>query len=372
PLSNASRIDGEVEDYAITLMGADFGDAPIAYPVVKAIVNPDLNNDGSPDATGSVWLGDRVDYDYSCSYVASAAASADDNDTTTNDEDGLQMSSQVPIGTPVPWTITVNSQGPVTGVQWGMWIDWNADGTFDDFYNDSVNTLSPTPVTVNVTAPANATTGFIVRVGAKAPGVPFTLADYGNTINNGEWEDYIRSTPLPVQLMYFNAMAKGCNVEVSWATVMERNSKYFEIEQSTDGADWKVVKHIAAAGTSSSVKKYSAMLPLTSGINNYFRLRMVDEDGNQDYSMIRVLRCDNRLPILIWPNPTTMKVQISGLPEGGTIRITEISGKEVMRLNNIAVTEMIGIESLPSAIYQVTILNKNGEKIEVQQLVKKN
>jgi hypothetical protein len=371
PSSTGNRLNGEVEDYAITLMGADFGDAPVAYPAVKASVNPDLDGNGAPDATGSVWLGARVDYDYSCSYAASVNANADDIDTASNDEDGLAMSTQVPIGVPVPWTLTVNSQGPVTAALWGMWIDWNADGTFDDFYTDSVNTASPTPVTVNVTAPASATTGFIVRVAAKAPGTPFTAADYGSTITNGEWEDYIRLTPLPVQLSYFNAEAKGCSGAVSWATAMERNSGYFEIEQSTDAASWKAVKRIEAAGSSSSVKKYSASLPLTAGINNYLRLKMVDNDGNQEYSMIRVLRCDNRLPIIIWPNPTTMNVRISGLPEGGTIRIMEISGKEVIKVNNTASTEMISIDALPAAVYQVIILDKQGNKVEVQQLVKK-
>lgn len=371
PSSAGSRADGEVEDYAITLMGADFGDAPVAYPAVRASVNPDLDGNGAPDAAGSVWLGDRVDYDYSCNYVASATASADDNDTTSNDEDGLLMSTQVPIGVPVPWTLTVNSQGPVTAAQWGMWIDWNADGTFDDFYTDSVNTASPTPVTVNVTAPANATTGFIVRVGAKAPGTAFTAADYGSTITNGEWEDYIRLTPLPVQLLYFNAAAKGCTAEVSWATAMERNSDYFEVEQSLDGSNWKAVSRVEAAGVSAAAKKYSASLPLTAGTNNYLRLKMVDHDGNQEYSMIRVLRCDNRLPVIIWPNPTTMKVQVSGLPEGGSIRIMEISGKEVIKVNNIAATEMISIDALPAAVYQVIIFDKSGNKVDVQQLVKK-
>jgi hypothetical protein len=312
-----------------------------------------------------------VDYDYSCSYTASAAADADDNDTAANDEDGLAMSSGIPIGVPVPWTLTVNSQGPVTAALWGMWIDWNADGTFDDFYTDSVNTASPTPVTVNVTAPASAIQGFIVRVGAKAPGTPFAIGDYSSTITNGEWEDYIRATPLPVQLNYFNATAKGCNAEVSWATAMERNSDYFEIEQSTNGNGWKAVKRIEAAGSSSSVKKYSASLPLTSGINNYLRLKMVDEDGNQEYSMVRVLRCDNRLPVIIWPNPTTMNIQVSGLPEGGSIRIMEISGKEVIKVDNVAATESISIDALPAAVYQVIIFDKNGEKTEVQQLVKK-
>jgi hypothetical protein len=87
--------------------------------------------------------------------------------------------------------------------------------------------------------------------------------------------------------------------------------------------------------------------------------------------MIRVLRCDNRLPIIIWPNPTTMNVRISGLPQGGTIRIMEISGKEVIKVNNTASTEMISIDALPAAVYQVIILDKQGNKVEVQQLVKK-
>lgn len=371
PLANGSRTNGEVEDYAVTLMGTDFGDAPIVYPAVRATVNPDLDNNGTPDATGSVWLGNSVDYSYSCNYLASVTAAADDIDFSTNDEDGLQMSIEVPIGTPVPWTVTVNSQGAVNAALWGMWIDWNADGTFDDFYTDSVNTASPTLVTVNVTAPANAITGFIVRVGAKVPGVPFTSSDYNSIINNGEWEDYIRNTPLPVRLLYFNAVANGCNGQIDWATSMEHNSDYFEIEQSTDGRTWKTVKRIAAAGNANIENKYSVSLPLISGTNNYLRLKMVDKDGHAEYSMTRVLRCDNQSPIIIWPNPTIMKAQVSGLPEGGTIQVVEVSGKEVIRINNTAATETIDIEHLPSAIYQVIIFNKQGEKIEVQQLVKK-
>lgn len=87
--------------------------------------------------------------------------------------------------------------------------------------------------------------------------------------------------------------------------------------------------------------------------------------------MVRVLRCDNRLPVIIWLNPTTMNVQVSGLPEGGSIRIMEISGKEVIKIDNVAATETISIDALPAAVYQVMIFDKQGEKVEVQQLVKK-
>lgn len=370
PEPTGSRTDGEVEDYAITLMGADFGDAPAAYPAVRASVNPDLDNNGIPDATGSVWLGNRVDYNYSCNYASSALAIADDGDFGINDEDGLQMSQQVPIGQSVPWTVTVNSQGPVNGAQWGMWIDWNADGTFDDFYNGSVNTASPTSVTANVTAPANATTGFVVRLGVKAPGTAFTAADYNSIITNGEWEDYIRVTPLPVDLLYFNAETTGCNAEVNWATANEHNSDYFEVEHSTDGVKWEVVKHLNAAGTSIREKEYKVSVSLVNGVNNYLRLKMVDKDGTVAYSMIRVLRCDNLRPILMWPNPARTQIQLSGLPEGGSIHVTDASGKEIKRVVHSGATETLLVESLMPGVYQVIIFNKEGIKIEVQRLIR--
>ncbi|KAK6023828.1 hypothetical protein OSTOST_10372 [Ostertagia ostertagi] len=237
------------------------------------------------------------------------------------------MSREVPIGQSVPWTITLNSQGPVNGVQWGMWIDWNADGTFDNFYNGSANTASPTPVTVNVTAPSNASTGFVVRLGVKGPGTAFTAADYNTTIANGEWEDYIRTSPLPVDLLYFNAMTTGCNSEVSWATGSEHNSSHFEVELSSDGMNWKTMTTIEAAGFSGVEQTYGATISLLKGVNNYLRLKIVNKDGAVEYSMIRVLRCDGQQPILVWPNPAKTQVQLSGLPEGSRIQMVDATGR---------------------------------------------
>jgi len=370
PQPTGARANGEVEDYAITLMGTDFGDAPVAYPAVRASVNPDLDNNGTPDATGSVWLGNRVDYDYSCNYAASTGAMADDVDYSINDEDGLQMSREVPIGQSVPWTITLNSQGPVNGVQWGMWIDWNADGTFDNFYNGSANTASPTPVTANVTAPSNASTGFVVRLGVKGPGTAFTAADYNATIANGEWEDYIRTSPLPVDLLYFNAMTTGCNSEVSWATGSEHNSSHFEVELSSDGMNWKTMSSIEAAGYSGVEQTYGATVSLLKGVNNYLRLKIVNKDGAAEYSMIRVLRCDGQQPILVWPNPAKTQVQLSGLPEGSRIRMVDATGRLVRQLYAETSTLLIPVDNLANGVYQIIITDSNGAPIETQRLLK--
>ena len=86
--------------------------------------------------------------------------------------------------------------------------------------------------------------------------------------------------------------------------------------------------------------------------------------------MLRVLRCDNRLPILIWPNPAKTQVQVSGLPEGSNIRITDAAGREVSRINNATPTQIVSVESLVPGIYQVIITNNQGGSIEVQKLMK--
>jgi hypothetical protein len=43
----------------------------------------------------------------------------------------------------------------------------------------------------------------------------------------------------------------------------------------------------------------------------------------------------------------------------------------VIKVNNVATTETIDIGGLPASVYQVIIFDKQGEKVDVQQLVKK-
>lgn len=361
PSSNGTRSNGEVEDYAITIYGNDFSDAPLMYPTASATVNPDLNNDGRPDATGSVWLGNIVDY-ASCDAVLSNLADGDDNNGMS-DEDGLNMHGGIATGnTTATWDLTVNSQGPVNNVQWGIWVDWNADGVFDSFFHNSVNTASPVIVPVTVTSPASIAPNYVVRAGVKT-GAAFATDQYNLRIGNGEWEDFIAAPiPLNVTLLSFTATKKTATAALlEWKTAHEEQSDHFIVERSGDARTWSEAGRVKAAVKSETELNYSLTdyEPL-NGIN-YYRLRMVNKDGSYKLSSVQQLSFgDNAGMVMIMPNPAhDIATVVFNKPTEETLTMKLIDGfGRVVTTYGIpagAVRYTLPLETLPRSIYYLDI-----------------
>ena len=113
--------------------------------------------------------------------------------------------------------ITVNSSQPDM-VYYGMWIDWDEDGVYDDFYTGSQQTASPATATTTITAPANV--GNSVNVRLRADDNPFTETDFSGGKTNGEAEDFQALIVLPVELTQFNGRPNGCLVDLQWYTCL--------------------------------------------------------------------------------------------------------------------------------------------------------
>lgn len=97
---------------------------------------------------------------------------------------------------------------------------------------------------------------------------------------------------LPIELISFNAFAKGDKVETTWVTSTEKNNAYFTVEKSLDARHFVEVGRVEGAGNSTSQNSYA----LTdnrpySGIS-YYRLKQTDFDGSHTYSEIRSVRID--------------------------------------------------------------------------------
>lgn len=117
---------GEVEDYTATIRngisadGRDYGDAPLPYPEAShPLGGPYLG-----------LFGDLPDKD--TGMQRDAAALGDDSDADGDDENGLLSVNLVE--TPGVWShaemkMWTSSTGVLTGA---IWIDWNADGDWDD------------------------------------------------------------------------------------------------------------------------------------------------------------------------------------------------------------------------------------------------
>ncbi|MEM7115113.1 MAG: GEVED domain-containing protein [Chloroflexota bacterium] len=153
PISTANT--GEVEDYAIALIAqavSDWGDLPdasvggIDYPTDSTnnggegvgashtLSNTtylgscvDAESDGIPDLdAGTISGGD--DDDSGGTTFGSCTGSDDEDgvsfDATTNTNGGIAVCSQ--------FTASVTDSGAGSGGVLNAWVDWNADGTFDD------------------------------------------------------------------------------------------------------------------------------------------------------------------------------------------------------------------------------------------------
>ncbi|PCJ67214.1 MAG: hypothetical protein COA58_02540 [Bacteroidetes bacterium] len=89
---------------------------------------------------------------------------------------------------------------------------------------------------------------------------------------------------LPVELLYFRAYRSGQVVNLSWSTVVEKNSLAFEIQRSTDRGGFLTIGYRDAAGNSNQITSYNYSdfwIPKA-----HYRLKQIDFDGNYMFSNV--------------------------------------------------------------------------------------
>ena len=130
-----TAVDGEVEDYQVTISGEDWGDAPDTYGTTLAADGPD-----HPINVGDTFLGASVDSEGDG--VPSVGADGDDN-ATSDDEDGVSGIPTVitTAGGTFPITVTLGGQSGFVSA----WVDRTQTGTFD-FADQFIGPLVSTPV----------------------------------------------------------------------------------------------------------------------------------------------------------------------------------------------------------------------------------
>ncbi len=138
----------------------------------------------------------------------------------------------------------------------------------------------------------------------------------------------VSCTPLPVELLSFEAKAIDREVALEWVTATELNSSHFDVERSGDTETWEKVDAVDAAGNSQMPIRYAttdhAPLPGMS----YYRLRMVDLDGSFKYSpMVPVQMIQTAL--ICHPNPSNGAFTVSNVPDGAVIDVRDALGRSV-------------------------------------------
>ncbi|WP_127126619.1 T9SS type A sorting domain-containing protein [Pseudoflavitalea rhizosphaerae] len=141
------------------------------------------------------------------------------------------------------------------------------------------------------------------------------------------------------------------SVQLNWTTAMELDAVYFEVNRSIDGYNFANAGTVKAQGAAGSLTRYSYNDPGPILRRTYYRLRIVDRQGNSVYSRTISVRAGNSGITLnnLYPNPVTdvlivdwtgtssVKTQLSIRSLGGKIlqtnTVTTVQGFNQYRLN---------------------------------------
>lgn len=117
--------------------------------------------------------------------------------------------------------------------------------------------------------------------------------------------------PLPIELLSFEAKKDGRASLLQWETVTELNSFGFEVQRSMDGLRWEKIDWLSAQGISHSLQSYSTKDWHPATGDNYYRLKMIDEDGSYEYSAVSVVNFEQEIDVVLFPNPAKDQVSFT-------------------------------------------------------------
>jgi len=161
-----------------------------------------------------------------------------------------------------------------------------------------------------------------------------TLCGSGTMVVNGT----VNGNPcfglvLPVELVSFEAVLNGAQVNLNWITASEKDNAYFTVERSKDGETWTEITRVNAIGTTHQVTGYTGVDQQPLQGTAYYRLKQTDVNGKFTYSNIQVVKNDNLAAgIYPFPNPNGgqhFSLGVSGFGhEDVRVVVKDIQGRE--------------------------------------------
>lgn len=177
---------------------------------------------------------------------------------------------------------------------------------------------------------------------------------------------------LPLTLLNFTGQADNNTILLKWLTLNEKAISRFIIERSPNGNLFTPIGTMATLDNVNLNKLYSFKDATPLEQYNYYRLKIVDNDGEYTFSnIIRVhLGIDN---VAVFPNPTSNFVIIQHpiFVQRIAIKVFDVTGKVVKSfyLNQNTSQTKIDLGNLPKGVYKLfwtTGLEKKSRTIVLQ------
>ena len=208
----------------------------------------------------------------------------------------------------------------------------------------------------------------------------FGQIDYAAANNNnmsfGIQQSFDSSKPLPVNILEFTAHKKDSIVLLQWTTTNQVNCKNFIVERSQNGKEFNVVVNtIDASNTNQTKHIYQTTDNKPVKGFNYYRLKIVDNNGSVTYSQIVLIKFDTKEPnVVLYPNPTSNVVNINigfipTLNDNVICEIFNVEGNKIVNQKIVSMVSQIDMTKQTIGMYLLKITN-NTQNIITLQLIK--
>lgn len=222
--------------------------------------------------------------------------------------------------------------------------------------------------TNNVTSETEAGTGGTGSQSSSAPS-----AGSGTGTNNDGVLDETDDTNFPVEWLYYEAVPKNGNALIRWATASENNNDYFNVMHSEDGENWQLLHQQKGAGNASEINEYQFVHRLESEAVQYYKIRQVDFNGEQDETDVFAFQARSFSELLTYPNPANEVIHIGFCKQfSGNVWLLNASGKTIKRIPVFGQNMLIiNVSELKSGIYYFRIEDAENQEITTRKWIRK-
>jgi hypothetical protein len=174
---------------------------------------------------------------------------------------------------------------------------------------------------------------------------------------------YSKYNALPINLLYFTALADGNKVRLNWDVANEESTLYYEVEKSLTATGFSHLLTKTSLQQSRSQYADYDYSPATGW--NFYRIKIVNKSGSFTYSPVRAVKFDKGLEeVKIFPNPaiTVLNIQLPSSYAGKvSLQVYAADGKYISSMKPNVSTIQLNVLPLPAGTYILKLTKDNGD-----------